>query len=503
MTAIMSGGAIPEVFDYRVVLEPEGQFIGTLNEDFAIESLPGDVFQLGNTSWRILQINGGVVRVADAQGQPPSMPFWLGEAPARSDEVSAAVSTLRAQADAMLPGPDAPRSGGALDRAIAWFESDYGLSNPAAVQAAEYLAEGKRALGVIPTADTLVLERFFDEAGGMQLVLHAPLGSRINKAWGLALRKKFCQTFNFELQAAATEDGLILSLGPAHSFPLEEVFRYLHPEHGARDALPGGARLADLRDALALGDHAGAGRAADPQRNTPGAADPAHDRRGDPHLGVSRRRRLPGQHPGRPRSSRASARRPDDARLLRGGDGPAAPRGVPEAHLRGRDQRSSRATRPSPPSFATRSSTPRSIPSSTMRRWRRGRPARSTRGARRKRAAPTTSARWTRRPSSACARRPGRKPIPRTNCMTRCCSPDSFAARRRCPAGGRCSMRWWLRAAPTTPTASGWRSKGSTSSRPSSRRRVEPQIPERLRRTGRARRPRANWCAGAWTCSGP
>ncbi len=229
MTAILSGGAIPEVFDYRVVLEPEGQFIGTLNEDFAIESLPGDVFQLGNTSWRILRVNGGVVRVADAHGHPPSMPFWLGEAPSRSDEVSAAVSTLRGQADALLPGPEVPRTEGALAPAIAWFEKDYGLSNAAALQAAEYLAEGKRALGVIPTADTLVLERFFDEAGGMQLVLHAPLGSRINKAWGLALRKKFCHTFNFELQAAATEDGLILSLGPAHSFPLEEVFRYLHP----------------------------------------------------------------------------------------------------------------------------------------------------------------------------------------------------------------------------------------------------------------------------------
>jgi len=229
MTAIMSGGAIPEVFDYRVVLEPEGQFIGTLNEDFAIDSLPGDVFQLGNTSWRIIRINGGVVRVADAHGQPPSMPFWLGEAPARSDEVSAAVSALRAGADALLPGPDSPRTDGALAPAMAWFEEDYGLSKSAAAQAAEYLAEGKRALGVIPTAETLVLERFFDESGGMQLVLHSPLGSRINKAWGLALRKKFCHTFNFELQAAATEDGLILSLGPAHSFPLEEVFRYLHP----------------------------------------------------------------------------------------------------------------------------------------------------------------------------------------------------------------------------------------------------------------------------------
>jgi ATP-dependent Lhr-like helicase len=230
MTAILSGGAIPEVFDYRVMLEPEGQFIGTLNEDFAIESLPGDVFQLGNTSWRILQINGGVVRVADARGQPPSMPFWLGEAPARSDEVSAAVSRLRAEADARLPGPEAPRTERELDAAVAWLEESYGLSRPAAEQAATYLAQGKRALGVIPTSETPALERFFDEAGGMQLVLHAPLGSRINRAWGLALRKKFCQSFNFELQAAATEDGLILSLGPAHSFPLADVFRYLHPK---------------------------------------------------------------------------------------------------------------------------------------------------------------------------------------------------------------------------------------------------------------------------------
>ena len=230
MVAIMSGGAIPEVFDYRVKLEPEGNFIGTLNEDFAIESLPGDIFQLGNTSWRILQIGNGVVRVADAQGQPPSMPFWLGEAPSRSDEMSAAVSKLRAAADARLPRPDQPRKADELDAAVAWLEQDYALPRSAAEQIAVYLAEGKRSLGVVPTADTLVLERFFDEAGGMQLVLHAPLGSRINKAWGLALRKKFCQSFNFELQAAATEEALVLSLGPMHSFALEEVFRYLNPK---------------------------------------------------------------------------------------------------------------------------------------------------------------------------------------------------------------------------------------------------------------------------------
>src|SRR3954452_8577036 len=192
MSAITNGGAIPEVFDYRVVLEPEGHFIGTLNEDFAIESLPGDVFQLGNTSWRILRIANGVVRVADAQGQPPSMPFWLGEAPARSDEMSAAVSRLRAAVDFELPGPDEPRKPGELDAAIALLERDYRLSRSAAEQIAQYLAEAKRSLGVVPTVDQLALERFFDESGGMQLVLHAPFGSRVNRAWGLALRKKFC-----------------------------------------------------------------------------------------------------------------------------------------------------------------------------------------------------------------------------------------------------------------------------------------------------------------------
>src|SRR5687767_4570300 len=221
MSAILNGGAIPEVFDYRVVLEPEGHFIGTLNEDFAIESLPGDVFQLGNTPWRILRIGNGVVRVADAQGQPPSMPFWLGEAPARSDEMSAAVSQLRAAVGFELEG--------GIEAAVRFLKAEYLLSDAAAEQIAHYLDEGRRCLGVVPTMETIAVERFFDESGGMQLVLHAPFGSRINRAWGLALRKKFCQGFNFELQAAATEEGVILSLGAAHSFPLDEVLRYLHP----------------------------------------------------------------------------------------------------------------------------------------------------------------------------------------------------------------------------------------------------------------------------------
>ena len=227
LLALTSGGAIPEVADYRVVLDPGETFVGTLNEDFAIESHAGDIFQLGNTSWRILQVAGGTVRVADAQGLPPTIPFWLGEAPARTDELSRAVSELRSQIDRHLAdGGTDPCCG--LD--------ELRDEAPAVEQIRAYLAEGRRVLGVLPTQETLVLERFFDESGGMQLVLHAPFGSRINKAWALALRKRFCRQFNFELQAAATEDALMLSLGPLHSFPLSDVFRYLHPET-TRDVL--------------------------------------------------------------------------------------------------------------------------------------------------------------------------------------------------------------------------------------------------------------------------
>jgi ATP-dependent Lhr-like helicase len=236
LLAIASGGAIPEVADYRVVLEPGDTFIGTLNEDFAIESNAGDVFQLGNASWQVIQVLTGVVRVADAKGAPPTIPFWLGEAPARSDELSRAVSDLRSEVEAHMcgaalsgppdeRGPERP----ALLETRDWLVAETGIPIAAADQLLDYLAEGRAALGVLPTQDTLVLERFFDESGGMQLVLHAPFGSRVNKAWSLALRKRFCRQFNFELQAAATEDALLLSLGPQHSFPLADVFRYLHP----------------------------------------------------------------------------------------------------------------------------------------------------------------------------------------------------------------------------------------------------------------------------------
>jgi len=221
LAALTSGGAIPDIGDYRVVLEPSETFVGTLNEDFAIESMPGDIFQLGNTSYLIQKIESGQVRVVDAQGQPPSIPFWLGEAPGRTPELSVQVSRLRQDIAGRLEDPQ---------RAIAWLAGEIpGLSEPAARQVVEYLDASHKILGVIPTQQTLVLERFFDEAGGMQLVLHAPFGSRVNRAWGLALRKRFCRSFNFELQAAATEDAIVISLGPHHSFPLEDVFQYLKP----------------------------------------------------------------------------------------------------------------------------------------------------------------------------------------------------------------------------------------------------------------------------------
>ncbi len=220
LAAITSGGAIPDLGDYRVVLEPTETFVGTLNEDFAIESNPGDIFQLGNTSYQVVKVESGVVRVADAKGQPPTLPFWLGEAPGRTIELSEEVSRLRQDVSDRLSDPPA---------AIGWLLDTSGLADAAARQIVEYLAATKQILGVIPTQACLVLERFFDEAGGMQLVLHAPFGSRINRAWGLALRKRFCRSFNFELQAAATEDAIILSLGAQHSFPLDEVFQYLKP----------------------------------------------------------------------------------------------------------------------------------------------------------------------------------------------------------------------------------------------------------------------------------
>jgi ATP-dependent Lhr-like helicase len=222
LTALTSGGTIPDLADYQVLLEPQSLVVGTLNEDFAIESASGDVFQLGNTSYRILRVERGVVRVEDAQGAPPTIPFWLGEAPGRSNELSSAVSRLRGEMASRLA--DDPAGG----TARLWLARELGMAEAPTLQLVEYLAAAQGALGCLPTQREIVLERFFDEAGGMQLVVHSPFGSRINRAWGLALRKRFCRKFNFELQAAATEDCIVLSLTTAHSFELMEVTRYLH-----------------------------------------------------------------------------------------------------------------------------------------------------------------------------------------------------------------------------------------------------------------------------------
>ncbi len=218
LAALTSGGAIPDNANYDVILEPDGTQIGTIDEDFAIESMAGDIILLGNSSWRIRRVEPGKVRVEDAAGAAPTIPFWLGEGPARTRELSAEVAALREQivdthARHEDPTP-ALSSGCALDRRGAELLRDYVLA-------------GAAALGGVPTQTRLYAERFFDDAGGMQLVIHAPFGGRINRAWGMALRKRFCRSFDFELQAAATDDGIVLSLGPQHSFPLESVFSML------------------------------------------------------------------------------------------------------------------------------------------------------------------------------------------------------------------------------------------------------------------------------------
>ena len=219
LAAIMSGGAIPETADYRVVTEGEGTFVGTVNEDFAIESLAGDVFLLGNTSWRIRYVRAGQVVVRDAEGAPANVPFWLGEAPARTVELSEELSDLRERISEELNG--------GIETAVTFLKREAGVDDFVARQAVMYVAAHKAAVGFVPTQRRILFERFFDESGGMQLVIHAPYGARINRAWGLAMRKRFCRTFDFELQASADDNGINLSLGPQHSFPLEQMFQLL------------------------------------------------------------------------------------------------------------------------------------------------------------------------------------------------------------------------------------------------------------------------------------
>lgn len=257
IAALTSGGAIPENGDYRVVTEGDGVFIGTVNEDFALESLAGDVFLLGNTSWRIRHVRGGEVLVTDAAGAPPTIPFWLGEAPGRTIELSQEISELRrdlsrsrlpggtlsddldTQAYAASDACESQADGAAVDEGPVrqtgptdWLQAECGVNEHAAEQALRYILTEQDAIGLVPTLDKIVFERFFDESGGMQLVIHAPLGARVNRAWGLALRKRFCRSFDFELQASADDDGIVLSLGPQHSFAIESLFPMLNPQNG-------------------------------------------------------------------------------------------------------------------------------------------------------------------------------------------------------------------------------------------------------------------------------
>jgi ATP-dependent helicase Lhr and Lhr-like helicase len=235
LAAITSGGAIPETALFTVVSQPEGTVVGTLDEDFAVESNRDDIVLLGNMSWRIRRVEGksGRVIVEDAHGAPPTVPFWLGEAPARTQELSLEVAGLRQEISDRLAGtspiglsPTQPL----VAETVSWLKEECGLDDSAAEQAIEYILQGRAVLGAVPTQDTIIAERFFDEGGGMQLVVHAPFGGRINKAWGLALRKRFCRGFNFELQAAATDNGLNISLAEQHSFPLADVFHFLSVE---------------------------------------------------------------------------------------------------------------------------------------------------------------------------------------------------------------------------------------------------------------------------------
>ena len=321
LAAITSGGAIPDTANYAVVAEPEGTVVGSVDEDFAVESLAGDIMLLGNTSWRIKGVEMGKVRVEDAHGAPPNIPFWRGEAPSRTAELSAEVARLRHDLDQVLCSPDSlstPHS------ALHWLKQECGLDQRGAEQAIEYLLGAKSVLGIVPTQETIVAERFFDESGGMQLVLHAPFGGRINKAWGLALRKRFCVTFDFELQAAATDNGLVISLGEKHSFPLESVFSYLHSDT-VREILIQAVLLAPMfatrwrwnaSRALALLRFS-KGKKVPPQHST-------DESRGSSGGGLSGRDRLPRQsdrRAGRTTDSRPSIGPRDLARLSDRSDG--------------------------------------------------------------------------------------------------------------------------------------------------------------------------------------
>ena len=223
LAAITSGGSIPEMADYEVIEEPSEMHVGKVHEDFAIESQAGDIFLLGNKSWRIRRLESNKVRVVDAQAAPPTIPFWLGDAPARTFELSYSLSELMKRIKTSLTSEQDTQQ----EELLSWLQEQAHVNKYGAEQMLSYVKEGMQVLGDIPTMDTIIAERFFDEAGGMQLIIHSPYGARINRAWGLAMRKRFCLTFDFELQSAATDNALLFSLGEAHSFPLESIFGFV------------------------------------------------------------------------------------------------------------------------------------------------------------------------------------------------------------------------------------------------------------------------------------
>ncbi|MDA1163227.1 MAG: DEAD/DEAH box helicase [Planctomycetota bacterium] len=263
IVATSNAGAIPEVAEFRVVAQPEGVVVGSLDEDFALESHAGQIILLGNTSWRMEGVRGTDVHVTDAGGVPPTVPFWRGEAPGRTRELSEEVSRIREDLEAKLKAlPETviaswweDSDGGAVPSGetsevefpatrtefrnstadiVKWLVKETDCSDHAARQVVNYLAAQIAAVGIVPTQKRVIFERFFDESGGMQMVVHAPFGSRVTQAWGLSMRKRFCVSFDFELQATADDDGFILSLGPQHSFPLESMFPMLTSENAQR-----------------------------------------------------------------------------------------------------------------------------------------------------------------------------------------------------------------------------------------------------------------------------
>ncbi|GIT31667.1 MAG: hypothetical protein Ct9H300mP1_37130 [Planctomycetaceae bacterium] len=297
LSACTNAGAIPDIGSYRVVTEDD-LFVGTLDEDFAIESQAGDVFLLGNTSWRIHHVRGERVTVSDAGGAPPTIPFWRGEAPGRTWELSEEVSRLREEIAERIGGPGGEESERArrLEQAKRWVAEETLCNEHAAGQVVDYIASQQAAVGLVPSGQRVLFERFFDESGGMQVVIHAPFGSRINRAWGLALRKRFCRSFDFELQATADDDGFILSLGPQHSFPLESLFGMLGPHNARNPCSNRPAGRPGLPTPLAMEPHPIAD-GAPPARLQEGASrDPEIPCRRPVDGRLSQAHRLPGEH---------------------------------------------------------------------------------------------------------------------------------------------------------------------------------------------------------------